>query len=79
MGETIWGGQRFGLMPVAYIDSGNIYDEFEDLFVALRFSKYKVSYGGGVVIPWNLTTLLYIYYGASSEDSSLFINFNHAY
>jgi hypothetical protein len=79
VGETMIFGQRFGLMPLAFVEAGNVYDEFNDLFAAPRFDEYKSSYGGGVVIPWNLTTLIHVFYGLSSESSSLFINFNHAF
>ena len=72
-------GQRFGLQPTAFVDSGNVYDTFGDIFAEPRFAQYKVSYGGGLVIPWNLSTLIHIYLGFSEEGETISINFNNTF
>ena len=45
IGDTVIFGQRFGLQPTAFVDSGNVYDTFGDIFAEPRFAQYKVSYG----------------------------------
>ena len=58
---------------------GNVYDKITDIAAAPRFGDMKVSYGGGVVIPWNLSTIIHVFLGMSAETSTLSINFNHAF
>lgn len=79
IGDTVIFGQRFGLQPTAFVDSGNVYDTFGDIFAEPRFAQYKVSYGGGLVIPWNLSTLIHIYLGFSEEGETISINFNNTF
>ncbi len=79
VGDTVIGGQRFGLQPTLFVDTGNVYDSFRDIFSEPRLQSYKLSYGGGLVIPWNLSTVLHIFMGYSAEGSSLSINFNNAF
>ena len=79
IGDIELGGQRFGLQPFAFVDAGNVYDKITDIAAAPRFGDMKVSYGGGVVIPWNLSTIIHVFLGMSAETSTLSINFNHAF
>jgi hypothetical protein len=79
IGDVVVFGQRFGFQPFAFVDAGNVYDTFGDIFAKPRFGEYHPSYGGGLVIPWNLTTILHYFVGFSSEGMSLSINFEHAF
>ena len=79
VGELIIFGQRFGFQPFAFFDAGNVYDSFGDIFAEPRFGSYHPSYGGGFVIPWNLTTILHYFVGFSPEGMSLSIGFDHAF
>ncbi len=75
--EVSGAGQRFAFKLVAFFDSGNVYDASGDPFSDPRWGDYKNSYGGGLVIAWNLATIIHVYYGMSKEDTGLFINFEH--
>ena len=79
VGELVIWGQRFGFQPFAFFDAGNVYDSFGDIFAEPRFGSYHPSYGGGFVIPWNLTTILHYFVGFSPEGMSLSIGFDHAF
>ncbi|MBT6179716.1 MAG: BamA/TamA family outer membrane protein [Deltaproteobacteria bacterium] len=80
VGEVVVWGQRFGLQPFAFIDVGNVYDTFGDIFAKPRFGEYRPSYGGGFVVPWNLTTIVHCFAGFSSEGiMTLSMNFEHAF
>ncbi len=79
IGDTLIFGQRFGLQPFAFADVGNVYDTLGDMFTKPRLGDAKLSYGGGLVIPWNLSTLIHVFMGYSDEGSSMSINFMHAF
>jgi len=70
-------GQRFGFKLVGFTDTGNVYDRAGDPFSKPCWGDYHHSYGGGLVIAWNLATLIHVYYGRSKEDTGLFIDFYH--
>lgn len=79
VGDRVLLGQRFGLQPTAFVDTGNVYDTVKDMFLEPRLHRYKVSYGGGLVIPWNLSTIIHVYMGFSDEGEALSINFNNTF
>ena len=79
VGDIVVWGERFGLQPFAFVDFGNVYDSFGDIFAKPRFGEYRPSYGGGFMIPWNLATLLHVFVGMSSEGMTLSMDFNHAF
>ncbi len=79
LGEKVLWGQRFGLQPIAFYDMGNTYTQITDIFSEPRTDKIKSNWGGGVVIPWNLSTLIHIFNGYSDEGQSLSISFMHAF
>ena len=53
-------GQLFGLQLIAFAEAGNVYDSLGDALGDPRFGEMKASYGGGIAIPWNLNTIIYI-------------------
>ena len=71
--------QNFQFKLTAFYDVGNVYDKAGDPFSEPRFGDYKQSYGGGLVIAWNMATIIHFYYGMSKEDTSISVNFNHTF
>ncbi|MGQ9843914.1 MAG: Omp85 family outer membrane protein [Spirochaetota bacterium] len=78
-GEANPWNQNFQFKITAFYDVGNVYDKAGDPFSEPRFGDYKQSYGGGLVIAWNMATIIHFYYGMSKEDTSISINFNHTF
>ncbi|MBN2158401.1 MAG: BamA/TamA family outer membrane protein [Spirochaetes bacterium] len=68
---------RFGIKLVAFVEAGNVYDEPGDPFAHPRWDDYRYCYGGGVVVPWNQSTILHAYVGFSREDYSFSFDFEH--
>jgi outer membrane protein assembly factor BamA len=77
--ETTAGKQRFGFQLVGFADAGNAYDEAKDPVTNPNWSYYHFSYGGGIAIAWNLSTIVKVYYGMSEEDSNISIDFEHKF
>jgi hypothetical protein len=71
-------GQQFNIKAVGFADTGNVFDHAGDPVTEPRFGDYKTGYGGGLVIAWNMSTIIHFYYGFSREDSSISVNFNHS-
>ncbi len=71
-------GQRFAFKLLGFVDTGNAYDEAGDPFSDPRWGDYRYCYGGGLVIAWNLATIIHVYYGQSEETSAISVDFNHA-
>jgi len=71
--------QNFQFKLTAFYDVGNVYDKAGDPFSEPRFGDYKQAYGGGLVIAWNMATIIHFYYGMSKEDTSISVNFNHTF
>lgn len=70
--------QRFAFKLIAFADTGNVYDKAFEPFTYPGFGNYRYSYGGGLVVAWNLATIIHAYYGISPETTSVSINFNHS-
>jgi outer membrane protein assembly factor BamA len=68
---------RFGLKIVAFAEAGNVYDKPGNPFAHPRWDDYRYSYGGGIVVPWNLSTILHLYAGFSREDFTVSLDFEH--
>lgn len=66
--------QRFSLQIAPFVDSGRVFDQ-----VGLSLDDWKVSGGGGLRVGYNQSTIVMIDYGASSEDTGLYIDFGMAY
>ncbi len=76
--EITPGGQRFAFKVIAFYDVGNVYDNAVDPVDEPRWGDYKQAYGGGLVIAWNMNTIIHFYYGVSAEESAISINFMHS-
>ncbi len=66
--------QHISLQVAPFVDSGRVFDQ-----VGLSFDQWKVSGGGGLRVGYNQSTIVMIDYGASSEDTGLYIDFGMAY
>jgi hypothetical protein len=75
---TGW-GQRFGFKVVGFYDTGNAYNGAGDPIAEPRFGDYHHSGGGGLVIAWNLSTIIHFYWGVSKEDNSVSVDFDHTF
>ena len=64
---------RFAFILAPFFDIGRPYDSLGDL----SLHDWQPSYGGAFRIAWNLATVITVDYGRSSEDTGLYINFNH--
>jgi outer membrane protein assembly factor BamA len=67
--------QKLAFMIVPFIDLGRPYDNASQL----TLKDWRASYGGALRIAWNLATIVTVDYGVSSEDTGLYINFNHIF
>lgn len=64
LAETKLGKQRFAFGIAPFFDAGTVRDRWQDL----NFNNIKYSYGGGLRIAWNQSTILSFDYGHSKED-----------
>jgi len=70
-------GQMIELLPVAFLDAGSVFDHPADPIRVL--DNYRFGYGGGFAIVWNRAFVIHTYYGISSEDRSMSVDFSHAF
>ncbi|MCI5055491.1 MAG: outer membrane protein assembly factor, partial [Flavobacteriales bacterium] len=63
----------FGLAP--FFDLGTVRDRWQNL----DFKNLKSSFGSGLRIAWNQSTIISIDYGISKEDKLLFIKIGQAF
>jgi hypothetical protein len=68
---------RFGLKLVGFVEAGNVYDVPGHPFTHPRWKDYRYCYGGGIIVPWNLATILHFYAGFSREGYSFSLDFEH--
>lgn len=67
--------QKFALMLVPFLDVGRVFPSVADF----SFSDWRRGQGAGFRASWNLATVISVDYAFSSEDSGLYINFNHQF
>ena len=67
--------QKFALGAVAFLDTGRVYDTFDDL----TFKGWRRGQGLGFRVAWNQATIVAVDLGFSDEDVGLYINFNHQF
>lgn len=68
LGETRLLKQRFSLTAVPFFDVGTVRNDWKDL----NLTQWKYSWGGGLRIGWNQSTILSFDYGLSPEDRLFF-------
>lgn len=67
--------QRFAFGIAPFFDAGTVRDDWKDL----NFSNIKYSYGGGLRIAWNQSTILFFDYGVSKEDKLFFFGIGQGF
>ena len=66
----------FDVMLVPFVDAGRIFDEVE----RTSLKDWKINYGVGLRFAWNQATIILLPdFAVSSEDTNLYINFNHIF
>lgn len=75
LAETQIGKQRFALAVAPFFDAGTVRDRWQDL----NFKNIKTSYGGGLRIAWNQSTVLSFDYGHSKEDRLFYFGIGQAF
>ncbi|MBX3163464.1 MAG: BamA/TamA family outer membrane protein [Bacteroidetes bacterium] len=75
LAETKLGKQRFAFGIAPFFDAGTVHDRWQDL----SFKNIKYSYGGGLRIAWNQSTVLSFDYGLSKEDRLFFFGIGQAF
>ena len=73
--ETKFGKQRFGFTLAPFFDAGTVRDKWQDL----NFTNIKTSYGGGLRIAWNQSTIISFDYGISKEDKLFYFGIGQAF
>lgn len=67
-------GFAFNLVP--FFDFGRVWDKIE----RVNLQDYQYSYGTGLRIAWNQSTIIYLDFAKSKENSNqIYLNFNHIF
>lgn len=69
------GQQRFGFSVAPFFDLGTVRNRWQDL----DLSEIKTSWGGGLRIAWNQSTILSLDYGLSKEDGLLYFGIGQVF
>ncbi|MCS6902283.1 MAG: DUF5982 domain-containing protein [Myxococcales bacterium] len=67
--------QDFAFIVVPFVDLGRTFERVSQT----SFAEWKQGQGAALRIAWNQATLIMVDYGVSSEDTGLYINFNHIF
>lgn len=73
--EAKLGNQRFAFSVAPFFDAGTVRNRWQDL----NFDNIKISYGGGLRIAWNQSTILSFDYGHSKEDGLFYFGIGQAF
>lgn len=75
LAEILLGRQRFGIGVAPFFDAGTVRDRWQDLDLA----HTRTSYGAGLRIAWNQSTVLFVDHGISREDKLLFFGIGQVF
>jgi len=75
LAETKLGKQRFAFGLAPFFDVGTVRDRWQNL----NFDGIRISYGGGLRIAWNQSTILSFDYGVSKEDRLFYFGIGQAF
>lgn len=67
--------QRFAFGIAPFFDAGTVRNNWQDL----NFTNIKTSYGGGLRIAWNQSTIISFDYGVSKEDTLFYFGIGQAF
>lgn len=68
-------GERFGVGVAPFFDVGTVRDNW----LALNFERLRFSYGAGLRIAWNQSTMISLDYGRSPEDDLVFFGLGQVF
>ncbi|WP_046758230.1 Omp85 family outer membrane protein [Kordia jejudonensis] len=69
------GKQRLAFGVAPFFDAGTVRDKWQNL----NFSKIKTSYGAGLRVAWNQSTIISFDYGKSKEDGLFYIGIGQVF
>lgn len=69
------GKQNFGIGVAPFFDAGTVRNQWQEL----SLKEIKYSYGGGLRIAWNQSTIIFLDYGMSKEDNLLYFGIGQAF
>jgi hypothetical protein len=72
--EFFVGTQHLRLGVNAFYDTGRVYDDVE-----LSFDDWKDGRGVGILLAWNLSTIVRFDYAVSDEDSIVYVELGHSF
>lgn len=75
LAETKLGSHRFAFGVAPFFDAGTVRDQWQNL----SFENVKSSYGCGLRIAWNQSTILSFDYGVSKEDQLFFFGIGQTF
>jgi hypothetical protein len=75
LAETKLKKERFSFGVAPFFDAGTVRDRWQEL----NFNNLKYSYGGGLRIAWNQSTILSFDYGRSQEDRLFYFGIGQAF
>jgi len=75
LAELRLGKQRFAFGVAPFFDAGTVRANWQDL----NFTNIKTSYGGGLRIAWNQSTIISFDYGVSKEDKLFYFGIGQAF
>lgn len=73
--QTKLGKQHFAFSMVPFLDVGTVRNRWQDL----GFRDLRSSYGGGLRIAWNQSTVISFDYGVSREDDLFYLNIGQVF
>lgn len=73
--ETTLGKQRFALAAAPFFDAGTVRDRWQDL----GLKNIRTSYGAGLRLAWNQSTIISFDYGLSREDQLFYFGLGQAF
>jgi hypothetical protein len=72
-GGYLW-GQHLRPMLVPFIDAGRVFDG-----IGFELNDWKVSFGAGFRLAWNLSTIASFDFGVSSEEEIFYMELGHQF
>ncbi len=75
LAEIRIGKQQFTIAVAPFFDAGTARDKWQNL----NFTNIKISYGGGLRIGWNQSTILSFDYGVSKEDQLFYFGIGQSF
>lgn len=73
--ETKFDKQRFAFTLAPFLDAGTVRDKWQDL----NFTNIRTSYGAGLRVAWNQSTIISFDYGISKEDKLFYFGIGQAF